>query len=287
MLTIDSVSERMGLSPSVGYMIFNSFLFIVWMIFELGRRNLSEHPLPVDHTLAYIAIYLLCIVWYVLLTNVVCRQELRATFSSLVLKGGLVSIAMGMVVNSILSMSWSLVGLYPMLGSGPAILVEIAWLLWAVSEEVAKLCTLLLAVKVGGLFPKVLPPGTVSVNTPRQFCSLAFAVGLGFEVWENAHYFHKWIVGGMPLDSVLYGGVIRSMTKVHGLWVASSAMALWSSTLRHGESVTLKLFVRAIVASSLLHYTWNRTASNIITVVINCVINIVVMYSRLRQADSE
>ena len=277
-VSIDSLSERVGLSASKGYMLFNSFLLIAWMVFDLVRGRLSGYKLDSDLPYYYVGIYLLNIALYVLLANVICKPELRATFSSLVLKGGLVSIAIGFVVNTSLALL-HFASLHPVLDA-------VAWLLWAASEEVAKLATLLISVKVGGFFPKALPPGTVSVNTPREFLTLAFAVGLGFEVWENAYYYHNWLVAGMPVEVVVNGGIYRSVTKIHGIWVAISAMSLWSSTLRNGEAVKVKPFLSSVIVSTLLHFSWNKGGHIIIhAIVVAC--SLFILNRRLRTAETE
>ena len=220
-----------------------------------------------------------------------CKPHLRRTFCSLVIKGGIISIVFTIYFGDMLN--------YIYIYFGTNLQGPVNWFLFAASEEAAKLATLLVTVKVGGI-GKEVAPGYVSVVSPRELFSLAFAVGLGFQIIENFIYFSRFVQMSKMIEftfaNFIFAAAYRTSFLAHAIWCSASALALWIPVLRDGGNMTVKQFFYAIAASSILHCTWNNFAArsdlNLGDIPINRVhilvwiASMVVVFCRLRKAQA-
>ena len=236
------------IAPSAVYL---ALTLLVWSL-KVAYDTLYVQTTSSDTLYAEVIANLFGMAQYIIL-YFICKPHLRRTFCSLVIKGGIISVFFAIYFGNALQIGAAFCG--GMLNR------HVYTFLFAGSEELAKLATLLVSVKVASIAEPVAP-GYAQVSTVRELSSLAFAVGLGFQIVENFLYFQRFNESGMSSDRFIFTAAYRTAFLVHAIYVACSALYLWSSALRDAQKVTFEKFMFSVLGSTLLHYSWNIFASS-------------------------
>jgi len=258
MLTVTDIGNKLNLIPSLAYLFFTLILWSLYVAYDvLVYKPESWHSGDPSEgiILTYVGSQVLGAVQYILLYFYFCQPQLRHQFCWLVLKGGLASCLVSMFPNTACAWLGMLFGVdFPSTPTSNHLVHFLVTVICACNEEIAKLGTLLLTVKAQTM---IIPPGYWSVSTRWDWFTLASAVGLGFQVWENHLYFSRAIHGGASIAVLIFMGLVRTLLLAHPVWVDLSALNIWDNCTSKGQRPSIKQFMVAILLSTSMHTTWN------------------------------